>query len=95
MCLVPCSFQRVSVQGVSAVADRHSKILDAYPPQGPNSFNFMHFWEILAKSYVGAPWRVGTPPRGNPGSAAALSSGASVRETISPYDEERAVCILL
>ena len=27
------------------------------------------FWENLAKSYVGAPWRVGAPPPGNPGSA--------------------------
>ena len=27
------------------------------------------FWEKLAKSYVGAPWRVAPPPPGNPGSA--------------------------
>ena len=26
------------------------------------------FWEILANSYVGAPWGVGYPPRRNPGS---------------------------
>ena len=38
-------------------------------PRGPNSFNFMQFWDYLAKSYVDAPPRwVGAPPRGNPGS---------------------------
>ena len=26
------------------------------------------FWEILAKSYVGAPGGLAPPPRGNPGS---------------------------
>ena len=57
------------------VADLHSKILDAPPPPGgPNSFNFMQFWENLAKSYVGAPWRFGAPPRENPGSAAGYAS---------------------
>ena len=29
------------------------------------------FWEILAKSYVGAPGELAPPPRGNPGSATA------------------------
>ena len=28
---------------------------------GPNFSHFMHFFEILAKSHVGAPWRVGAP----------------------------------
>ena len=47
------------------VADLHSKILDArHPPGGPNSFNFMQFWKNLAKSYVGAPPRVGAPSSG-------------------------------
>ena len=37
---------------------------------GPNSFNFIVFWEKLAKSYVGAsPGELAPPPRGNPGSA--------------------------
>ena len=37
----------------------------APPPGGPNSFNFMQFWENLAKSYVGAPPRgVGAPSSG-------------------------------
>ena len=43
----------------------------------PNSLNFMHFWENLAKSYVGAP-----PPseglapllKGNPRSATVCDS---------------------
>ena len=34
-----------------------------------NVLNFMHFLENLTKSYVGAPWRVGSSPTGNPGSA--------------------------
>ena len=29
----------------------------------------MQFLEILAKSYAGAPWRVGAPPTRNPRSA--------------------------
>ena len=32
------------------------------------------FWENLAKSYVVAPWGVGAPPRGNPGSATGIIS---------------------
>ena len=67
--------REVSGQGVSAVADRHSKILDACPPQGPNSFNFMHFWGKFGKIICWGSWRVGAPPRGNPGSATALSRG--------------------
>ena len=41
------------------------------PPQltAQNLLNFMQFLENLAKSYVGAPWRDGAPPMGNPGSA--------------------------
>ena len=39
---------------------------------GPNSFNFMQFLgkfgEIVCW-HRGPPWRVGAPPRGNPGSA--------------------------
>ena len=47
------------------VADLHSKILDARPPPGPNSFNFMQFLGKFGKSYVGAPpWRVGAPSSG-------------------------------
>ena len=40
-------------------ADLHSKILDAPPPQGPNSFNFMQF--------LGNFWqnRMLDPPLGN------------------------------
>ena len=41
-------------------------------PPLPNSFNFMQFWENLAKSYVGAsppPGELAPPPWGNPGSA--------------------------
>ena len=30
---------------------------------------FCFFLKILAKSYVGAPWRIGAPPAGNPGCA--------------------------
>ena len=30
------------------------------------------FWEHLANSYVGAPWGVGAPNRGNPGSATGM-----------------------
>ena len=57
-------------QRTRAVADLHSKILDAPPPGGPNSFNFMQLWENLAKSYVGGPPGELAPPlRGNPGSA--------------------------
>ena len=44
-----------------AVADLRGGVSDA--PGDPNSFNFMHFWENLVKSYVAAPegWR---PPSG-------------------------------
>ena len=45
-----------------AVADLHSKILDARPPLGAQILSIScSFWENLAKSYVGAPplgsWR--------------------------------------
>ena len=40
------------------------------PPGGPNFFQFHAvFGENLGQSYVGAPWRVGAPPRGKPASA--------------------------
>ena len=46
------------------MADLHSKILDASPPRGPNSFNSMQF---LGK--FGTPLRkVGAPTLGNSGS---------------------------
>ena len=54
------------------MADLHSKILDTRPPPPPGVQILSiscSFWEILAKSYVGAPQGVGHPPRGNPGSA--------------------------
>ena len=55
------------------VADLHSKILDA-PPRGPNSFNFMHFWEFFGKIVCWRPpGELVPPPRGNPGSATASS----------------------
>ena len=91
---VLCAWSHVPVRGVSVevsvqgVTDRHSKILDACPPQGPNSFNFMLFWENLAKSYVSAPL-------GEILDLPLLCPGRSIRETLPPYDEERAVCILL
>ena len=55
-----------------AVADLHSKILDA-PPRGPNSFNFMHFWGKFGKivCWRPPPGELAPPPRGNPGSATA------------------------
>ena len=54
------------------MADLHSKILDARPP--PPGVQILSiscsFWEILAKSYVGAPpGELAPPPRGNPRSA--------------------------
>ena len=39
------------------------------PPPGVQILSIScSFWEILAKFYVNAPWRVGTPTLGNPGS---------------------------
>ena len=47
------------------------------PMGGPNSLQF--FWEILAKSYLGAsPRRVGAPPRGNPGSATVFTQVTAI-----------------
>ena len=47
------------------MADLHSKILDAPPPPGVQILSIScSFWENLAKSYVGAPWRVGAPSSG-------------------------------
>ena len=44
---------------------------DAPPPLGVQILSIScSFWEILAKSYVGAPaGELAPPPRGNPGSA--------------------------
>ena len=46
------------------MADLHSKILGVCPPWGQNSFNFMQFWENLAKFGKMVFWRlpgVGVP----------------------------------
>ena len=40
-------------RGAIAVADL--RVCKGCAPPGPNSFNFMHFWENLSKLYVGAP----------------------------------------
>ena len=54
-------------------------------PKGPNYFNFMQFMENVAKLYVGNPWSVGAPPRGNPGSITKFHSFlCSFQETIDP-----------
>ena len=55
----------------SAVADLHSKILDARPALGAQILSIScSCWENLAKSYVGAPpGELAPPPRGNPRSA--------------------------
>ena len=103
MCLVPCSFQgglcpgrslsrEVSVQGVSEVADRHSKILDACPPQGPNSFNFMHFFGKIWQNHMLVPPGGLVSHLGEILDLPLLCPWGSVRET-PPYDEERAACI--
>ena len=55
---------------------------DACPPGGPNSFNFMHFWGNLAKSYVGAPRGLAPTPRGNSGSATAAGTVSEVIPTV-------------
>ena len=48
-----------------AVADLHSKILDARPPPRVQILSIScSFSEILAKSYVGAPRGVGAPSSG-------------------------------
>ena len=39
------------------------------PSGGPNSFNFMQFLRKFGKIVCWGPRGVGTPPRGNPGSA--------------------------
>ena len=49
----------------TTVADLHSKILDAAPPESPNSFNFMQFLGKFGKNRMLAPpWRVGAPSSG-------------------------------
>ena len=52
------------------MADLHSKILDARPPGGPNSFNFMQFLGKFGKIVCWhPPGELAPPPRGNPASA--------------------------
>ena len=55
------NFTHAQFRECQAVADLHSKILDARPPLGVQILSIScSFWEILAKSYVGAPpgsWR--------------------------------------
>ena len=46
----------------SSVADLIGARGTHAPPGGPNSFNFMQFWENLANSYVGAPPKEGWCP---------------------------------
>ena len=46
------------------VADLHSKILDARPPGGPNSFNFMQFLGKFGKIVCWRPPEVGAPSSG-------------------------------
>ena len=51
--------------GSGAVADLHSKILEARPPPGVQILSIScSFWENLAKLYVGAPRGVGAPSLG-------------------------------
>ena len=58
---------------VVAMADLHSKILDAPHPQGPNSFKFMQFMGKFGKIVCSPPPRGLTPPpRGNSGSVTGL-----------------------
>ena len=48
-----------------AVADLRGDAGDAHPPRGPNSFNFMKFWENFGKIiYWLPPWGVGAPSSG-------------------------------
>ena len=58
----------------TAVADLHSKILDARPSRGPNSFNFMQFFGRFWQNRVLAPPSPGWVPlpQGNPESATEL-----------------------
>ena len=52
------------------VADLHSKILDAPPPGGPNSFNFMQFLGNFGEIVCWRPpEELAPPPRGYPRSA--------------------------
>ena len=58
---MPCS---------GAVADLHSKILDARPPRGSKFFQFHAvFGKIWQNRMLAPPWELAPPPRGNPGSA--------------------------
>ena len=55
------------------MADLHSKILDARPPGGPNSFNFMQFLGKFGKIVCWRPpGELAPPPRGNPRSATGM-----------------------
>ena len=50
----------ITIPSTNAVADLHSKILDARPPGGPNSFNFMQFLGKFGKIVCWHPqgsWR--------------------------------------
>ena len=54
-----------------AVADLHSKILDA-PPRGPKFFQFHAvFGKFWQNHMLAPPGGFGAPSRGNPGSATA------------------------
>ena len=79
---VPCSFWGVSSGGSNGV-----QILSIS----------CSFWEILAKSYVGAPLprELVPPPRGNPGSATGFCPVGICRKAPPPESEKQGVCILM
>ena len=98
--------QKLNRNGLSfiPVADLHSKILDARPPGGPNSFNFMQFLGIFGKIVCWRPpGELAPPPRGNPRSATAydllicvepeelclLNSSASSRNSVNKNNNLR------
>ena len=64
-----------------SVADLNSKILDARPPRGPNSFNFMQFLGKFGKIVCWRPpGELAPPPQGNPRSAADIASGKILQQ---------------
>ena len=63
--LLCCVFVNIKHSGGSKGDAR-----DACSHPGPN---LCSFWENLAKSCVGAPGELASPPRGNPGSATETS----------------------
>ena len=65
---------------MDAVVDLHSEILDARPPGGPYSFNFMQFLGKIVKiiCWRPPPASLVTPSRGNAGSAT-LMDGVNLR----------------